>query len=162
MRNFIFLMNFCLRLIRRKSRNSLREVCSFNWKIQLASNRAEHEIFSLYGNRMTSLDWPQNHSRTFDPIWLPHWPTCKCTISLMMMIFRFGRLHNRAKILIWLRLENFFVGAAERSATITINGYDRTEAPSFVDVFRENIFLKCAIITMCSDVCNDPIFTFLD
>lgn len=44
-----------------------------------------------------------NYERTFDPIWLPHWPTCKCTISLMVISFLFQtsphrfRLHNRQK-----------------------------------------------------------------
>jgi len=25
--------------------------------------------------------------RTLEPIWLPHWPACRCTISLILRLF---------------------------------------------------------------------------
>lgn len=40
---------------------------------------------SLVLSHKHKLSYTQTHSRTFDPIWLPHWPACKWMISLIIL-----------------------------------------------------------------------------
>lgn len=90
---------------------------------------------------------PQNCSRTFDPIWLPHWPTCKCTISLMMIATSPNDYTIEAKILIWLKVDVRVYGLmwTTKAPAITLTvltGLRSRSSAIFPILVNENISLR--------------------
>merc|ERR1712079_478523 len=67
-----------------KQRSQL-EVGTYKKEKAINLLRILHSIASLANNQMNYRPTDLMISQNLAPIWLPHWPACTCTISLMVM-----------------------------------------------------------------------------
>lgn len=94
-----------------------------------------------------------NRRLTFAPIWLPHCPACRCTISLILLFFQRGKTVRVAYKNSWFSSWSSRILYRVRGSILC-----RSAVTCVLDASKWNAYLCVACAAECNrgEVCNRP------